>query len=89
MPYQVQLTPRAQRELDGLPAREVARVARALFALADAPRPRGARKLAGTAAPMWRIRVGDHRVIYSVSDAAQRIVVMRVAPRGERTYEGL
>jgi mRNA interferase RelE/StbE len=87
--YQVELAPRAQRELDELPAREVARVARALFALADNPRPRGARKLAGTAAPMWRIRIGDYRAIYSVSDAARRVIVLRIARRAERTYEKL
>ena len=89
MSYQVELAPRAQRELDELPAREVARVARALFALADNPRPRGARKLAGTAAPMWRIRIGDYRAIYSVSDAARRVIVLRIARRAERTYEKL
>jgi len=87
--YQVELAPRAQRELDELPAREVARVARALFALADNPRPRGARKLAGTAAPMWRMRIGDYRAIYSVSDAARRVIVLRIARRAERTYEKL
>lgn len=89
MPYQVELTRKAQRELDALPAREALRVARALFALAEAPRPRGAQKLTGTAAPMWRIRVGDYRVIYAVSDAARRVVVLRVARRRERSYEGL
>ena len=81
MPYQIELTPRAQRELDELPAKEVVRVAQALFALAEEPRPRGVRKLTGTAAPMWRIRIGDYRVIYSVSDAARRIIVLRIARR--------
>jgi mRNA interferase RelE/StbE len=89
LPYQIDLTPRAQRELDELPAKEAVRVARALFALAEEPRPRGVRKLTGTAAPMWRIRIGDHRVIYSVSDAARRVIVLRIARRGGGTYEGL
>jgi mRNA interferase RelE/StbE len=77
----------SQRELDELPAKEAARVARALFALAEEPRPRGVRKLTGTAAPMWRIRIGDYRVIYSVSDAARRVIVLRIARRRPReTY---
>ena len=81
MPYQVELTRKAQRELDALPAKEAVRVARALFELEDNPRPRGAQKLTGTAAPVWRIRVGSYRAIYSVSDAARRVVVVRVARR--------
>ena len=89
MPYQVELTPKAQRELDRLPAKELVRIARSLFALAEEPRPRGALKLTGTAAPMWRIRIGDYRVIYSVSDAARRVIVLRIARRVGVTYEGL
>jgi mRNA interferase RelE/StbE len=81
LPYQVELTRKAQRQLDALPAKEAVRVARALFELEDNPRPRGAQKLAGTAAPMWRIRVGDYRAIYSVSDPARRVIVLRVARR--------
>ncbi len=89
MPYRVELTRAAQRQLDALVDREALRVARRLFELADDPRPRGALKLAGAAAPMWRIRIGDLRVIYSVSDRTQAVVVERIAWRGQRTYEGL
>ncbi len=34
-------------------------------------------------------RVGDYRVIYTVLDDEQVIVVVRIARRGERTYKGL
>ena len=44
--------------------------------LAGDPRPRGCVKLQGAAA-LWRIRVGDYRVIYSVDDDA-RLVDVRV-----------
>jgi len=87
--YRVELTKSAQRQLDVLPDKVAVRVARRLLELADDPRPRGAIKLSGTAAPLWRIRVGDLRVIYSVSDPSRMVLVERIAGRGQRTYEAL
>jgi mRNA-degrading endonuclease RelE of RelBE toxin-antitoxin system len=37
--------------------------------------------------PLWRLRVGDFRALYSVSDRAWLVVVMRVLRRREDTYE--
>jgi len=53
--------------------------------LGDDPRPPGTKKLSGS--PLWRIRVGDVRVIYSVWDAQQLVVITRVARRNESTYD--
>jgi len=38
--------------------------------LAAEPRPVGARKLRGTA-DLWRVRVGDFRIVYAINDAEQ------------------
>jgi len=43
--------------------------------------------LQGRAAPLWRLRVGDFRALYSVSDRARLVVVVAVARRREDTYE--
>lgn len=56
--------------------------------LAQAPRPVGARKVVG-AANTWRIRVGEYRVVYEVSDPGQRVVILQVTRRSETTYRGL
>ena len=89
MPYRVELTRAAERQLDALPDRLASRVVSQLLELADDPRPRGALKLSGTAAPMWRIRIGDIRVVYSVSDRSQLVLVERIARRGQSPYERL
>ena len=42
----------------------------------------GCKKLRG-ARNLWRIRVGDYRVVYTVNDAAKTVDVTRIAHRRE------
>jgi mRNA-degrading endonuclease RelE of RelBE toxin-antitoxin system len=44
-------------------------------------------KLAET--DVWRLRVGDLRIVYLVEDASGLVVVLRVARRSESTYRRL
>ena len=46
----------------------------------------GAIKLAGTD-DLWRIRVGDFRVVYTIADEALVVIVVRIANRRE-VYRG-
>jgi mRNA interferase RelE/StbE len=57
----------ARRELEGLERPVAQRIISRVEALATGPRPRGCVKLQG-AADLWRIRVGDYRVVYSIDD---------------------
>lgn len=57
------------------------RVGAAIDALAAEPRPRGAVKLAGR--DDFRIRVGDHRIVYAVDDAERSVLIARIAHRRE------
>ena len=52
-----------------------------LIGLGSDPRPSGSQKLVGLEA--YRIRVGDHRVIYEIDDAMRIVVVVRVRHRRE------
>ncbi|HZI98361.1 MAG TPA: type II toxin-antitoxin system RelE/ParE family toxin [Actinomycetales bacterium] len=83
-PYRVELRPAAARALRKLdpPARR--RVQGAIALLAQEPRPPGARALRGR--PGLRVRVGDHRVIYTVVDDVLLVVVVTVGHRRE-VYE--
>ena len=58
-------------------------------ALADDPRPPGGEPVKAATRGTYRVRVGDYRVIYTVLDDEQVVVVARVARRGEHTYKGL
>ena len=57
------------------------RIGAAIDALATEPRPHGAVKLAGR--DDFRIRVGDYRIVYSVEEAEQIVLVARIAHRRE------
>lgn len=83
--YTVTFTRSARRELEALDAALVARLIRRIDALAANPRPSGCRKLRGTR-NLWRIRVGDYRVIYAVSDPERLVDVRVVRHRGD-VYE--
>ncbi len=82
--YQLKLTSRAQRQLDKLPAEDLERIAAALQQFGDSPRPSGARKLRGS---IYRIRVGDWRIIYAVLDKDSLIIVGKIARRAKDTYD--
>jgi len=83
--YRVALASSAEKELQRLPKKTIARVVLRLEQLALTPRPAGCKKLKG-GDKEWRIRVGDYRVVYVVDDAARTIDVTRIAHRRD-VYE--
>ena len=85
MPYRVELSPAAQRDLRLLPPWVQARLAAPIQALGQSPRPPGSRKLQGQERT-WRIRVGPYRVVYDHHNDQQLIVVLKVDRRRESTY---
>lgn len=80
--YSVEFTSAAAREIRKLPKTVRTRLLDDIEALADDPRPHGARKLSGTVRA-WRIRAGDHRVIYEIEDDVLVVTVVRAAHRRE------
>jgi mRNA interferase RelE/StbE len=82
MTYTVLLSPRADRDRRGLSDQIRLRIRDALLAFEDDPRPTGAAKLSGEH-NRWRVRVGDYRILYEVDDAAQQVLVLRIAHRRE------
>ncbi|MBA2633588.1 MAG: type II toxin-antitoxin system RelE/ParE family toxin [Chloroflexi bacterium] len=77
--YSVQFLPSAARELSKLEPAVRRRLARRIDRLAQDPRA-GAVKLRG-AEHTWRVRVGDHRILYQIQDDRLLILVIRVAHR--------
>jgi mRNA interferase RelE/StbE len=70
----------ARKEWERLDERLATRVLARIEALATDPRPRGVRKLEGCE-NLWRIRVGEYRVIYAVYDAKRLVDVVAVRHR--------
>ena len=82
VPYQIELSPRARRDLRKLPRSDQVRVAARINELADDPRPAGAVKLAG-AEDLWRVRVGEYRIVYQIRDVLLQVLVVLVGHRGD------
>ena len=72
----------AERDLRRLPSVLFERVNERILSLRDDPRPHGVRKLV-EALEGWRIRVGDHRILYQIDDDAQTVTIVRVKHRRE------
>lgn len=83
--YSVEVKPAARKELEALSDPVLARVIRKLESLADVPRPAGCKKLKGYK-DMWRIRIGDWRVVYLIDETVKLVSIMRIAHRRE-VYE--
>lgn len=77
---------RVQRELDALQGVDYERVVVKLRALANGPRPRGCEKLYDA---IYRVRVGDLRIIYLIDEKNKRIEVGGIRRRSERTYKSI
>jgi mRNA interferase RelE/StbE len=86
MAYRVEFSPRAERQFRDLPRQLQARLKPRFDALAEQPRPPGVEKLSD-AEDLYRIRVGDYRVIYQIQDQALVILVVfePISPPQERT----
>lgn len=82
--WRVELAPAAQRQLRRLPPGDAARLRGPILSLAIDPRPPGSAKLIDS--DLWRLRVGDLRIVYVVEDASRTVVVLKVARRSESTY---
>jgi mRNA interferase RelE/StbE len=83
--YELRLARSARKEFEALPDAVLARVARALDALPADPRPRGCKKLRA-ASDLWRVRVGDYRIIYHVDDGERLLEVRAIRDRKD-AYE--
>ena len=82
MAYAVQFTRSADKDLERIVPPERNRIIRKIAELARDPRPMGVKKLAG-ADDLYRLRVGNYRVIYQVEDRIVTVTVVRIGHRRE------
>ena len=89
--YIIEFTSKAEKDLGKLPKQTIARILEKIDKLADDPRPSGYKKLTDfhvSDAPdeLYRIRIGDYRVIYAIEEEIITITIVKVAHRKE-VYE--
>jgi mRNA interferase RelE/StbE len=84
--YSIEFVPGAVRQLQKLARAAQRRLGVTIGRLAVEPRPPGAKLLSGGEG-IWRIRVGDSRVLYRIQDGRVLVLVIRVGHRRD-VYRG-
>lgn len=80
MAYAIVFKPAAIRDLRKLPEDARRRIAARIDALADDPLPHGVKALQGEP-DLYRIRVGEYRIVYQKETKAVVVLVVRVGHR--------
>ncbi len=87
MAYSVIIKPSANKALLKLPRNIQTRIVNVLQQLADNPRPPGVLKLQSSF-DLYRIRVGDYRIVYSIEDQQIQVLVATIGHRKD-IYDSL
>lgn len=85
MKLKVEVSRRARKELLGLPKNIAKRIINELKKLQDTPIPKYAVKIRGEK-DVYRIRIGDYRILYKILWAEETIIVFRISHR-KKTYK--
>jgi|SRR3990170_4353203 len=84
--YKVILHPKLKKVLPRYPKKDQVRLTTGIRALGTDPRPAGCVHLREM---LYRIRIGEYRVLYAVLDQELLVFVVRANRRNERTYAEL
>jgi mRNA interferase RelE/StbE len=86
MPWRIEFSEAAERELDRLDpqiARRIIRFLNERIAPSADPRALGEALKGSKLGNFWKYRVGDYRLICSIEDKVLRILVLRIGHRRE------
>lgn len=75
----LQLTSKAQKELDKIDDKTALRISQKIYQLESDPFGPNSQKLGGGKG--YRIRVGDYRVVYTVDKATKTVIIIRIRHR--------
>ena len=79
--YSLEFKRSIAKDVAAIPKRDLQRIMERIEALRDDPRPPGCVKLSGQ--EYYRIRQGNHRIVYEVIDDRLVVVVIAVGHRRE------
>ena len=77
--YKIEWKQSAKKELKKLDKQIIIRILQAIEDLADNPYSSGSKKLIGSDS-IYRIRVGDYRIIYNIKSSVLTIEIIKVKP---------
>ena len=80
MKYKVQLKRSVVKTLKSLPQKEVKKIAKKIDSLEQNPVPKDSKKLKGEK-DLYRVRVGDYRILYFFQNSNLTVLVIRIGHR--------
>jgi mRNA interferase RelE/StbE len=78
--YKIEWKQSAKKELKKLKKAVIPRIIKAVESLSINPHPTGSRKLQGSE-HLYRVRLGDYRIVYSVENKILLIEIIRIGHR--------
>ena len=85
MSYELHFSTRARKYIKNLNKNTQGRIIRILESLAENPYPSSTRKIIGRKEKLFRIRVGDHRILYEIYEDIKTILIVNIDKRS-RVY---
>ena len=86
MSYTLKIHRNVEKQLVRIPKKQRGRLVETMRSLCEDPRPSGCVKLDDI---LYRVRLGQYRIIYAVFDKDVVVVICKVAKRSEDTYKNL
>jgi mRNA interferase RelE/StbE len=84
MTYIIELTPAAEKTIIKLAKDNralVKKIDKALMGLAENPAPLNSKQLSGEDPPLYRVRVGDYRILYQIENDVLVVLVVHIGHR--------
>ncbi len=78
--YKVEVSLTAEKQLRKLSQKDQISVLKRIQELSGEPRPNHSRKLRGQN-NVYRVRVGNHRILYSIEDKHLTVIILKVGHR--------
>jgi mRNA interferase RelE/StbE len=79
--YQIIIKPAVKKELKKLSPSIVTPISIKIDNLAKNPRPPGCKKLVNNEDELWRVRVGDYRILYTIDDKIRIVDIVNIGNR--------
>lgn len=79
--YQITFKESASKELQRLSKSVIKKIIFSINELSENPRPSGVKKLKDSNENLYRIRVGDYRIIYVIDDGIKIVNIRRIGHR--------
>ena len=79
--YSLRIKRSAEKELRGVPKKDLPRVIERIQSLAVNPHPPGHQKLSGH--DQYRVRQGDYRILYTIDNPGRVVEIIKIGHRRE------